>query len=131
MIWKVEKKEWFGKVAVAWGKKTVQLSPVPEIKILKPAKVTTENTNLEYYALYKNNQAQWKLINDDVINLRLEWYLVRVDQYNNTMFIKKIGEGSSVKLAIPMEPQYYRLYLGAVQGEDIKMVNTTLNTPLY
>lgn len=124
------KKEWFNKVANAWGNQPVSRSSLPDIKILRPAKITYENTLLKYQVLYKNGNAQWSIYNDTVKNIRFEWYLVRIDQYENTMFIKKVGEGASVELSIPMEPQYYKLYVEAIRGEEAKMVNATLNTPL-
>jgi len=65
-----------------------------------------------------------------VKGIRFEWYLVRIDQYGNTMFIKKAGEGASLNLPIPLEPQYYQLYVEAILGDDIKVVYSTLNTPL-
>lgn len=124
------KKEWYNKVANAWGKQPVNQSSLPDIKILRPAKITYENTQLKYQVLYKKSNAQWSLYNDAVNDIRFEWYLVRIDQYDNTMFIKKVGEGASVELSIPMEPQYYKLYVEAIRGEEVKMVNATLNTPL-
>lgn len=124
------KKEWYNKVATAWGRQPVSESLIPDIKILRPAKITYENTQLKYQVLYKNNNAQWSIYNDSLKNIRFEWYLVRVDQYDNTMFIKKVGEGASVELSTPMQPQYYKLYVEAIKGDEVKMMNTTLNTPL-
>ena len=124
------KKEWYNKVANAWGKQPVSKSLIPDIKILRPAKITYENTLLKYQVLYKSSNAQWSIYNDTLKNIRFEWYLVRVDQYDNTMFIKKVGEGASVELSTPMQPQYYKLYVEAIKGDEVKMMNTTLNTPL-
>ena len=57
-----------------------------------------------------------------------DWYLVTTDEYGNTMFIKEVGEGPSIKLSIPIESQYYKLYVEAVLGEDVKITDITLNS---
>lgn len=67
---------------------------------------------------------------DEVPGIRFEWYMVRIDQYGNTMFVKKAGEGTSLELIIPAEPQYYKLSVEAVMDKNVKMVTATLNTPL-
>ena len=123
------KKQWYRKVINTWSHYKVAPSPIPEIKILKPAKNTRENVKLLYHIMLKKDN-QWRLYKDDVKGIRFEWYLVRVDQYGNTMFIKKAWEGASMNLPIPAEAQYYRLYVEAVLGDDIKVAYSTLNTPL-
>ncbi len=123
------KKQGYRKVINTWSNYTVPASPIPDIKILRPAQKTNVGANLLYHVMYKNN-SQWKLYKEEGKGIRFEWYLVRTDQYGNTMFIKKVGEGSSISLPIPLEPQYYQLYVEAVLGDDIRVVNSTLNTPL-
>jgi hypothetical protein len=44
---------------------------------------------------------------------------------------KKAGEGPSLDFFIPREPQYYKLTLEAIMGDQVKVLYTTLNTPLY
>jgi hypothetical protein len=56
---------------------------------------------------------------------------VRTDQYGNTLFIKKVGEESSLDFIIPKDPQYYKLTLEAIKGDRVTMLITSLNTPLY
>ncbi len=124
------KKQWYRKVINQWSHYQAGPSPIPDIKILKPAKTTRENTKLLYHLMFRKDNTQWRLYNEDVKGIRFEWYLVRVDQYGNTMFIKKAGEGASIALQIPNEPQYYMLYVEAVMGDDVKVANSTLNTPL-
>ena len=124
------KKQWYRKVVNTWSNKLINLSPIPEIKILKPAKITTTNSLLTYRILYNNNNTSWKIYNDEVKGLHVEWYLVRTDQYGNTMFVKKVGVGASVELIIPIDPQYYQLYAEAVLGDDVKMIISDLNTKL-
>jgi hypothetical protein len=123
------KKQAYKRVLNIWGNKPTYPSTIPEIKILKPLKITTRNISLKYHILYKKDNAHWQIYNGHVHGLRFEWFLVRTDQYGNTMFIKKAGEGSSLKLSIPKESQYYKLYVEAILGEVVKVVNTALNAP--
>jgi phosphoribosylformylglycinamidine (FGAM) synthase-like amidotransferase family enzyme len=80
--------------------------------------------------MYRQDTTQWKLYKNQIKNLKFEWYLVRVDQYANTMFIKKAGEGSSISLPVPKGPQYYELFVEAVLEKEVKTARSTLNTPL-
>jgi len=123
-------RQWYRKVINTWTDKKLSASLVPDIKVLRPAKTTRENENLMYHIMYRQDTTQWKLYNNQIKDLRFEWYLVRVDQYANTMFIKKAGEGSSISLPVPKGPQYYELLVEAVLGKDVKTVRSTLNTPL-
>jgi hypothetical protein len=113
-----------------WSGNRVAASPVPDIKILKPSKTTRESIQLTYNIMFREDTTQWKLYRDQIKDLKFEWYLVRVDQYANTMFIKKVGEGSTLSLPIPQGPQYYELFVEAVIGKDVKTARSTLNTPL-
>ena len=125
------RKNHYYKVAGMWAGKKLQEPQIPDVKILKPAKTTRENTELKYQVMYRQDTTQWKLYDKKIKDVWFEWYLVRVDQYNNTMFIKKAGEGSTLTLTVPKEPQYYRLLLEAVlSNSDCKVSMTTLNTPL-
>ncbi|MBL0359133.1 MAG: glycosyltransferase [Chitinophagaceae bacterium] len=123
-------KHLFRKVVNTWTSNKVSSSPIPDIKILRPAKTTRENISLSYNVMIRKDSTQWSLFKEQIQGLHFEWYLVRVDQYGNTMFIKKAGEGSSITLPIPKEPQYYELIVEAVLGKDIRVARSTLNTPL-
>jgi cellulose synthase (UDP-forming) len=124
------KKQWYRVVLNTWGNRPTAPSPIPDIKILRSAMVTRENNRLVYSVIYKKDDFHWQVYNDEVQGVLFEWYLVRTDQYGNTIFIKQAGNSPSLELSIPREPQYYKLYVEAIMGDDIKMVNTTLNTPL-
>ena len=125
------KKQSYRDVLNLWGDQQTSPSAIPEIKILKPAQLTIVNDKLLYHIVYKNKNSDiWKLYKGDEKNIQFEWYLVRLDQYGNTMFINKIGNEPYIELQIPSNPQYYRLYVEAISGEDVKMANTTLNIPL-
>ena len=123
-------KHLYRKVVNTWTGANIGESPVPDIKILRPAKTTRENISLSYNVMFRKDSTQWSLYKNQVKDLHIEWYLVRVDQYGNTMFIKQVGTGSSINLPIPPEPKYYELYAEAVLGKDVKVARTTLNTPL-
>jgi cellulose synthase/poly-beta-1,6-N-acetylglucosamine synthase-like glycosyltransferase len=124
------KKEWYRDVKRFWGGTPTDPSPIPEIRILKPASYTNENTELLYHVMYRQNKSLWRIYQDGVKGINFEWYLVRTDQYGNTMFIKKVGEGATIALTMPKDPQYYQLYVEAIVGRDVKMASSTLNTPL-
>jgi hypothetical protein len=80
--------------------------------------------------VYKDRNSNiWKLFNDDERDIKFEWYLVRVDRYGNTMFMNRVGTNQYIELKIPPNPQYYKLYVEAIFDEEVRMVNTTLNTP--
>ncbi len=123
-------KQHYRKVLNTWSANPVGPSPVPDIKILKPSVYTKEYLPVQYHVMYREDTTQWKLYQHQIPDLHFEWYLVRVDRYGNTMFIKKAGEGSSITLPIPQEPMYYELIVEAVRGRDVKVARSTLNTPL-
>jgi cellulose synthase (UDP-forming) len=122
------KKRWYQEALNIWGNKFAGVSPVPEIRILRPEELTVYNEKLVYYAIYKSGNS-WKLYDYYNEKIHFEWYLVRLDQYGKTMFISKVGKGPYIELSIPRNPQYYNLYLEAVLGDNVKVAHTTLNTP--
>jgi len=124
------KKQWYWEVVDNWGTKQTGQALLPDIKILKPNKITTQNNKLRYHVLYKKNDVIWQRYNGEIKGLRFEWSLVTTDQYGNTKFIKEVGDGHSIELSIPIESQYYKLYVEAILGEEVKIANITLNTPL-
>jgi hypothetical protein len=125
------KKQWYRHVSNFWGDRQTNPSPVPEIRILKPAEPVYADYPMLYHLVYKEeNSDTWKLFNDGEKNIRFEWYLVRMDRYENAMFMNKVGNNQYFELKVPANPQYYRLYVEAISGEDVKVVNTTLNIPL-
>lgn len=123
------RKQWYNMVKNSWANAGHSTLVIPELKILKHARLATEGSILTYQVIEKKDNV-WKLYKDNVPGLRFEWYLVRTDQYANTMFIKKAGEGPGLPLTIPPDPQYYKLVLEVVKGNDVEMLTTTLNTPL-
>lgn len=124
------KKEEYAMVQQTWGHQPTESSAIPEIRILRPLLLTSKGSRLDYQLLCKNKSGQWKRFADEKPTVRIEWYLVRTDQFKNTMFIKKAGEGPVLSLIIPEDPQYYQLFAEAVLGNEVKMVKASLNTPL-
>ena len=110
------------------GKKSPTL--IPEIKILRPSAITKTANQLNYQLICKKANARWVPCTGNEIGMRFEWYLVRVDQFGNTMFIKKAGEGPAIRLSIPVDPQYYELYAKAIVADQVKIIHASLNTPL-
>lgn len=124
------KKEWYPVVANTWGGMNLKTDEIPAIKILKPLQTTKVNASLIYSVLLRQDSTQWKFYSDKYKDIHFEWYMVRVDQYGTTMFIKKVGYGPYIMLPIPYEPQYYELYVEATKDDNVRMARSTLNTPL-
>lgn len=110
-------------LAAYWGNK-IPVPRLPEIRILRPARGTFPGDKLTYHALVRGKDG-WKLAG----NGQYEWYLVKTDAYGNDIYMKSLGVGTSTAISIPDRPQYYRLYLEAVKGNDVTGVQTILNTP--
>ena len=128
---KGRKKQSYRDVANIWGNGPTISSSIPDISILKPAQLTIVNTQLLYHIVYEDkNSHTWKLFDYDNNRIKFEWYLVRTDRFGNTMFMNRISDQPYVALTIPPDPQFYKLYVEAVSGEDVKTAITTLNTPL-
>jgi cellulose synthase (UDP-forming) len=124
------KKQDYRHVLEAWNGQKIAASSIPAFSILRPASNTTVNKTLTYSAIVNQQDGNWQLWKNKNSPIKLAWYLVRTNQSDNTMFIKKIGTGSSITFAIPGKPMYYRLYLSAALGDDVFSTQTTLHTPL-
>ena len=103
---------------------------IPVIKILRPLQSTLVDAKLTYGILLRPDSTHWDIYGSKYNDLRFEWYLVRVDQYGTTMFIKKIAQGPYIQLTIPDEPKYYELYVEAIKDGNVRTTRATLNTPL-
>lgn len=119
-------------VAYYWANNKERKRPLPDIKILRPAKITFENAKLVYHALVRNETGKWQFFDSTLFpGIRFEWYLMRTDQYGTTLYMKKAEEGPSLHLQIPKYPHLYRLYLKAIAGNRVREASSTLNIPLY
>ncbi|WP_246197623.1 glycosyltransferase family 2 protein [Chitinophaga agrisoli] len=126
----------WGRYKVAWYQlrqrwtNVHQDSPLPPVKILRPAALTTQGNVLTYRAITWQ-QRQWKLAATDAPHdMVFEWRLVRTDQWGNPVLMEYVGKGTELQLRIPGEPHTYRLYLSAYKGNDVTTAQTLLNTPL-
>jgi len=124
------KKETYATVMNTWGGGKKSPTIIPEIKILRPSAIAKTANQLNYQLICKKANARWVPCTGNETGMRFEWYLVRVDQFGNTMFIKKAGEGPAIRLSIPADPQYYELYAKAIVGDQVKIIHASLNTPL-
>ncbi len=107
-----------------------QEPPLPPVKILRPAALTTQDNILTYQAITYQQQ-QWKLAATDAPrDIVFEWRLVRTDQWGNPMLMEYVGKGTELQLHIPAAPNTYRLYLSACRGNDVSTAQTLLNIPL-
>lgn len=99
------------------------------VKILKPALTTHTDASLPYTALiYAYNK--WNIAAYLKNNLHFEWYLVKIDALGTATSMSKVGEGPIVYVNIPPNSNSYRLYMIAVNGNNVNDDYTTLNTPL-
>jgi cellulose synthase/poly-beta-1,6-N-acetylglucosamine synthase-like glycosyltransferase/beta-mannanase len=118
-------------VAYYWAGNPIKKTALPDVKILKPAKITNENSKLIYNALIRKGNAGWQFFDRSLFpDIRLEWYLIRTDQFGNTLYMKKAGEGPYLVLYAPKDAALYRLYLKAISGNRIKEASSKLNIPL-
>jgi cellulose synthase (UDP-forming) len=109
---------------------TVWQAPLPEIKILRPARPTYQGSRLTYQALVKID-GNWIIPDATYDNMRFEWHLVKTDKYGNGIFMNDLGEGSKVSFSIPEDPSTYKLYLVGIKGNNVITSQSTLNTPLF
>jgi Glycosyltransferases, probably involved in cell wall biogenesis len=117
-------------VAKYWVSSKIDAPVLPDIKILKPAKITYRDKELKYHALVRDGHG-WAFFDSlQYPGVRFEWYLIRTDDYGTTLYMKKVGEGDLIELTIPEDPEHYRLYLEAVAGNRVKETASTLNIPL-
>jgi cellulose synthase (UDP-forming) len=101
---------------------------LPAIKILLPATTITANMPATFHAvIYVNNQ--WAF-GDAQQNISFKWELIKHDEYGNPLQVKTLGEGSSMTLRVPENPQRYKINLYATRGSQVKLVQSKLNIPL-
>lgn len=116
-------------LASLWNKSSLQPS-LPQIHILRPARTTYPDSELTYHALILHNN-EWEFPGPAAADsLRFEWHLVKTDNDGNPIFLKKLGDGTSITIDIPENPHHYGLYLQAVRGNQVTTARTPLNTPL-
>lgn len=106
--------------------------PVPGITggiaILRPALALHANQYTTYQAKrFLDNQ--WQDPKDESEN-QYHWFLLKKDYYGNTIAVKQVGTGSSLKLRIPEQYDLFELMLTYESGERILSDRVSLNLPL-
>lgn len=105
---------------------------LPEIKILKPAKVVQEKEVLTYNLLFRAGKQQtWQFIPDSVRSFKIEWFLIRTDGYGTYLSMVPVGYGTQLQLTIPHAPSKCRLYARISKDGNASTTISTLNIPLY
>jgi cellulose synthase/poly-beta-1,6-N-acetylglucosamine synthase-like glycosyltransferase len=100
-----------------------------QIKILRPSIATIPSHPLTYHAIIKDGTT-WKTLGASDAPLNFEWYLIKTDGFDNPVYLRKLGNGASITLAIPDDPLTFRLYLIGEKDGKIHTAIATLNTPL-
>lgn len=103
---------------------------LPEIRILRPAKLTTSGVKLPYHALLNYGQ-QWNLAAFDPHGLEYTWQLVKNDRFGNDLAIRDEGKGVTLELTIPPNPHLYQLRLSVSKDGFSTSTEIPLNTPVY
>lgn len=100
------------------------------IRILKTLDILRANKQAYYYAMVHDPIRGWERIEltDDI---KLEWALLKCDQYGNYQTIKDVGDEAALLLDIPEKYDTYRLQLSLIKGKKVQTTLTTLNTPYY
>jgi cellulose synthase (UDP-forming) len=105
------------------------ITVLPQIKILKQAVATDVTAEVSYYALIEQS-GNW-VLPDSKTTCKFEWRLMKTDGYGIPKRITQTGEGNSIIIKIPGNPESYKLYLYGVVGDKVTIVSTKLNTPLH
>ena len=100
-----------------------------KVKILKPSKLIYDGNTYTYYAMIYDDNEGWKFASD-VKDLKIEWSLVKCDEYGNYLAIKDKGVSANISLKIPKYHDNYKLLLTVIFGDYISTDITTLHTPL-
>lgn len=124
------KKDLFHVVSATWGHATHDSTEMPRVKILRSAEIAIPGEKIIYHLMHHEADSAWHIYTGDEKNTRFEWYLVKLDQYGNTMFIKRAGNQPYIELTIPDKPLYYELYVEVISGKYVTTSHSTLNTPL-
>lgn len=102
---------------------------LPAIKILRPSKTVFAGSSLLYWVLV-NDGTGWRFADDREKNIRFEWRLLKTTDTGEVIYMQEAGTGPSIHLQVPENPQYYRLYVQAVDGISVTGAQSILNLPL-
>ncbi len=102
---------------------------LPEIKILKPAKLLFSDEQYTYRAMILTENLKW-VYGETLDDLSFEWSLIKCNEAGDYLSIKKLNNSPNLKLIVPEEWNYYLLKLQISNHEMTRYIITSLNTPL-
>lgn len=111
-----------------WTGKSALFS-IPEIQILKPAVTLFGGMQVTYHILDRQ-AAEWRLRPEED-GLEFSWQLVNKNRENQEIERKQLGKGLYVHFEVPENPQNYDLYVHVIRDNQVRIIKTSLNTPLY
>lgn len=127
---KGRRKPGYAIAADCWAGTASSDSKLPEVKILKPLVVMRPGFAFQYQLIYKKTEDRWAFLNESGKRYDVEWWLVKTDQAGSTLFMKEAGNGPSISLKIPEDPEHYLLYAEIIMNGSVRMIKTGLSTPL-
>ena len=117
------------RIAAGHWKKKKNSTELPEIRILKPTKITNPGASLTYYAVLDEKKG-WKYPNPKTTPLQFSWSLVKSDAFGNPLAVKSLGTGVSIRFTIPKNDKNHQLQLSVSKGSHVITTRTSLHTPL-
>ncbi len=102
---------------------------LPEIKIIKPAKLLFSGQRYSYEAMILAEDSNW-VYGETHKDLLFEWSLIKCNESGDFLSIKKLDNSPNLKITIPEDWNHYLLKLQISNKEMCRYTITTLNTPL-
>jgi cellulose synthase/poly-beta-1,6-N-acetylglucosamine synthase-like glycosyltransferase len=102
---------------------------IPEISILKPAKLIYDDLSYSYTAMVYSEDGGWKPASSEA-QFSFEWTLIKCDEYGNEIALKELTKTPILSLKVPKNHDHYKLQLSVVKGNQVRQVRTNLHTPL-
>ena len=97
--------------------------------ILKPSSLLYSGETKTYHAMVYDKNKDWNRVPKNK-ELKIEWSLIKCDEFGNYLALKEIGTKPILKLTIPKSYNLYRLHLAIIKNDIvISSVITKLNTP--
>ncbi|MBC6999396.1 glycosyltransferase [Cytophaga sp. FL35] len=119
----------FYKLMSKWSASEPETPSMPDFKVVRPATPLFAGEIADYHLVFKNGN-NYQLPNKD-LGLKVEWQLVKKDQFGNHLAIKKIGEGPVSRLTLPRNPNNYEIMATVTDDNISSFFKCELNTPLH
>ena len=88
----------------------------------------TNNTEIYRALIYENNK--WNYPADDGFASKLEWSLIKNDEFGNSLAMKYLGKGARITITIPEDYERYEILLSLEKDGIISSTKSKLNIPL-